>query len=62
MINLRGSELPGLPGLEYCPRSALVGISHRCDIPWVLEELERPIVPDTKPIAWDIPDGLSHVT
>ena len=32
MINLRCSELPGLLGLEYCPRSGLVGISHKCDI------------------------------
>ena len=47
MINLRGSELPGLPGLEYCPRSGPVEISHKCNIT----------------VDWDIPlyliqDGL----
>jgi len=45
MINLRGSELPGLLGLEYCPRSGLVGISHKCDIHC---GLGYPIVPDTR--------------
>ena len=45
MINLRGSELPGLPGPEYCPRSGLVGISHKCDIHC---GLGYPIVPDTR--------------
>ena len=42
MINLRGSELPGLLGLEYCPRSGLVGISHiHCGLGYS-------IVPDTR--------------
>jgi len=50
MINLRGSELPDLPGLEYCPRSGLVGISHKCDIHC---GLGYPIVPDTRTITWD---------
>ena len=48
MINLRGSELPGLLGLEYCPRSGLVGISHiHCG--WGYS-----IVPDTRwpGLAW----------
>ena len=45
MINLRGSELSGLLGLKYCPRSGLVGISHKCDIHC---GLGYPIVPDTR--------------
>ena len=34
MINLRGSELPGLPGLEYCPRSSLDHYLRWSDLVW----------------------------